>query len=151
MRIILLLLLLVSYVLCDLNYRYLYYKYKVLYKSVIYIEENNVRYDGIFIYNTDKNNVCINGEKIYINKKLDYKTKFEILIHELTHYLQCLNSMKNNKSYSSITKNRPKNNIIKIIDKLYNKSSLSEEYEAFYYQYNYLEFNDLENFVLYSI
>lgn len=150
MRIILLLLL-VSYVLCDLNYRYLYYKYKLLYKSSIYIEENNVRYDGIFIYNTDKNNICINGEKIYINKKLDYKTKFEILIHELTHYLQCLYSMKYNKSYGSITKNKPNNNMIKIINKLYNKSNLGEEYEAFYYQHNYLKFNNLENFVLYSI
>lgn len=151
MKVLLLLLLLISNVLCDLNYRYLYCKYKVLYKSSIYIEENNVKYDGVFIYNIDKNNVCINGEKIYINNKLDYKKKFEILIHELTHYLQCLNSMKNNKSYSSITKNRPKNNIIKIIDKFYNQSNLSVEYEAFYYQYNYLEFNDLEKFVLYNI
>ena len=41
----------------DLNYRYIYYKYKVLYSNYIYIEENNVKYDGLFIYNNN-NNIC---------------------------------------------------------------------------------------------
>lgn len=151
MRIILLLLLLVSFVLCDINYRYLYYKYKVLYKNYLYIEENSVKYDGVFIYYSNNNNICRDAEKIYINNKLNYKKKFQILIHELTHYLQCLYSIKYNKSYSSITKNKPNKDVIKIIDKLYNQSNLSEEYEAFYYQYNYLKFNSLEKTVLYNI
>lgn len=151
MRIILLLLLLVSFVLCDINYRYLYYKYKVLYKNYLYIEENSLKYDGVFIYYSNNNNICTDAEKIYINNKLNYKKKFQILIHELTHYLQCLYSIKYNKSYSSITKNKPNKDVIKIIDKLYNQSNLSEEYEAFYYQYNYLKFNSLEKTVLYYI
>ena len=151
MRIILLLLLLVSFVLCDINYRYLYYKYKVLYKNYLYIEENSLKYDGVFIYYSNNNNICTDAEKIYINNKLNYKKKFQILIHELTHYLQCLYSIKYNKSYSSITKNKPNKDVIKIIDKLYNQSNLSEEYEAFYYQYNYLKFNSLEKTVLYNI
>lgn len=151
MRILLLLLLLVSFVLCNVNYRYLYYKYKVLYKNYVYIEETNVKYDGIFIYYFNNNNICVNAEKIYINNKLNYKKKFEVLIHELTHYLQCLYSIKCNKSYSSITNNIPNKDVIKIIDKIYNESNLSEEYEAFYYQYNYLEFNTLEKNVLYNI
>ena len=148
MKLILFLFFLISFILCDVNYRYLYYKYKNLYKNYVYIEENNIKYDGMFTFDNYKD-ICIKPKKIYIKKKLNYEKKFGVLIHELTHYLQCIHSIKYNKLYSSITNNKPNKTIIDYINESYNISHLNEEYEAFYYQNNYLKFNNLEKFVLY--
>ena len=139
---------LISFVLGELNYRYMYYKYKNMYKNNIYIEEINIKHNGLFVYDTYEN-ICIEPIKIYIKNKFNYKDKFRTLIHELTHYLQCIYSIKYNIEYSSITNNKPNKDIINFIDEVYNISEVKEEYEAFYYENKLLEFNNLEKFVLY--
>lgn len=146
---ILLFLSFLNFVLCDLNYYYLYRLYSQKYSYNIDIIQNNIRCDGLFLFDTDKNNVCTKSTHIYIKKKNTYKQKFLSLIHELTHYLQCIYSRRFNLPFSSITENKPTNKTINFIHKNYNKSYFNEEYEAFYYSYNHNKFNILEKQVLY--
>lgn len=66
---ILLFLSFLNFVLCDLNYYYLYRLYSQKYSYNIDIIQNNIRCDGLFLFDTDKNNVCTKSTHIYIKKK----------------------------------------------------------------------------------
>lgn len=149
MKNIILLLLCLFYCIDSINYRYLFYQKHQLYNKYISIKEENIKYSGLFTYDVDKNNVCVNYKYIYIKKKNDYYNKYRILIHELTHYLQCIYSIKHNKPFSSITNNLPNNQTIEFIKTTYNESVYKEEFEAFYYQNNPDLFPQLEKYVLY--
>lgn len=146
---IILFFLFISHIFATLNYRYLYYQHKNVYSKYILIKEiNKSIYEGSF-YFQDNNNICIKPISIIINNHTSYYKKYTILIHELTHYLQCIYSIKHNTVYSSITNNIPNKSIIHFINNTYNESYLKEEYEAYYYQYNHKEFHDLERHVLF--
>ena len=149
MKLSIILFFLITCVYANLNYYYLYNIYKQKYNNHIQIIEDNIRDDGLFIFNIDKNNVCIKSTHIYIKKKNIYELKFTSLIHELTHYLQCIYSFKFNKPFSSVTNYKPKKQTISFINSAYNESYYNEEYEAYYYSQNYKNFNKLENIVLY--
>ena len=88
MKNIILLLLCLFYCIHSINYRYLYYQKQKLYNKYIDIKEENIKYSGLFTFDVDINQVCINYKYIYIKKKNDYYYKYKSLIHELTHYLQ---------------------------------------------------------------
>ena len=149
MKNIILLLLCLFYCIHSINYRYLYYQKQKLYNKYIDIKEENIKYSGLFTFDVDINQVCINYKYIYIKKKNDYYYKYKSLIHELTHYLQCIYSIKHNKPFSSITNNSPDNYTINFIKTIYNESFYKEEFEAFYYQNNPDLFPQLEKYVLY--
>lgn len=149
MKNIILLLLCLFYCIHSINYRYLYYQKQKLYNKYIDIKEENIKYSGLFTFDVDINHVCINYKYIYIKKKNDYYYKYRSLIHELTHYLQCIYSIKHNKPFSSITNNSPDNYTINFIKTIYNESFYKEEFEAFYYQNNPDLFPQLEKYVLY--
>ncbi len=149
MKTFILILMFLNFVLCDLNYYYLYKLYSKKYIYNIDIIEGNIKYDGLFLFDTNKDNVCTKSTLIYIKKKGTYKQKFISLIHELTHYLQCIYSRKFNLPFSSVTNNKPTNKTIDFIHNNYNKSHFNEEYEAFYYSYNYKKFDKFEYSVLY--
>ncbi len=149
MKNIILLLLCLFYCIHSINYRYLYYQKQKLYNKYIDIKEENIKYSGLFTFDVDINQICINYKYIYIKKKNDYYYKYKSLIHELTHYLQCIYSIKHNKPFSSITNNSPDNYTINFIKTIYNESFYKEEFEAFYYQNNPDLFPQLEKYVLY--
>lgn len=135
----------------ETNYYYEFNKYIKLYSPYIYIEEIDDLYvEGYIDYTTINNDICYRIDGIYIKKNKPFKLKFQTLIHELTHYLQCIYSYKKNKNIYVITNNIPSSKNISFIKKVYNESHWTQEYEAFFYQYNTNLFNNLENNVLYN-
>ena len=69
------------------------------------------------------------------------------LIHELTHYFQCIYSNKMNTDMNSIHNHILPLNTIKFIELVYKKKFWDMEYEAFYYQKNNKEFKKLEKYI----
>jgi len=75
-------------------YKELYFEYKNKYNTKIEIKEiKGLRSSGFFYYVVKKGEICSYPENILINKTT-YKKMLNTLIHELTHYLQCLYSNK---------------------------------------------------------
>ena len=114
--------------------KYLYYKNK--YNSNIQIKEiKHLKAQGFFYYTVKNGEVCDYAEKIFINKT-NYYTMYLTLIHELTHYFQCIYSNKMNTDMSSIHNHILPLNTINFIENAYKKDYWKIEYEAFYYQKN---------------
>lgn len=125
--------------------RYMYYKNK--YKDRIQIKEiEKMKVRGYFNYVIKKDDICKYAENILINKT-DYFNMFKILIHELTHYMQCIYSEKYNKNMSSITKKMPNDYYVDFVKTVYKIEDWDTEFEAFYYQSNYEKFKNLENII----
>lgn len=129
-------------------YKELYFEYKNKYNTKIEIKEiKGLRSPGFFYYVVKKGEICDYPENILINKTT-YKKMLNILIHELTHYLQCLYSKQKNKIMGAITNNKPLNKTKQFIENLYSQKFWNMEYEAFYYQDNIDKFNKLEQLVI---
>ena len=125
-------------------YKDIYFKYKNKYQSYINIKEvSRLKSNGFFYYTIKNGEICDYAENIFINKT-NYKSMLATLIHELTHYLQCIYSNKNNKNISSIHNHILPLHTIYFIENVYHKKYWDMEYEAFYYQNNINEFNKLE-------
>ena len=125
--------------------RYMYYKNK--YRDRIQINEiKKMKVRGYFNYIIKKNDICKYAENILINQT-DYFNMFKILIHELTHYIQCIYSEKYNKNMSSVTNKMPNNYYVDFVKTAYKIQDWDMEFEAFYYQSNYENFKDLEKFI----
>jgi len=126
--------------------KYLYYKNK--YNANVSIQEiKHLKAQGYFYYVVKNGEVCDYAENILINKT-HYYYMFRILLHELTHYLQCVHSNKNNKNISSIKNKIPSDKYIKFVKDSYKNLYWDFEFEAFYYQYNYHDFKILESEVM---
>lgn len=126
--------------------KYLYYKNK--YNSNIQIKEiKHLKAQGFFYYTVKNGEVCNYAEYILINKT-HYYYMFRILLHELTHYFQCIYSNKNNKNMSSIKNKMPSNKYITFVKDSYKNLYWDFEFEAFYYQYNYHDFKILESEIM---
>ena len=129
-------------------YKDLYITYKQKYNTQIQIKEiKRLRSQGYFNYFIKNGEVCDYPENILINKTT-YKKMLNTLIHELTHYFQCIYSNKMNTDMSSIHNHILPLNTIKFIELVYKKKFWDMEYEAFYYQKNNQEFNKLEKLLL---
>ena len=128
-------------------YKNKYEKYKNKYQNEIEIKElTRLTSMGFFHYTIKNGEICDYSENILINKT-DYYTMYSTLIHELTHYLQCIYSNKMNTNMSSIHNHILPLNTIKFIELVYNKEFWQMEYEAFYYQKNTNEFEKLETYI----
>ena len=131
----------------DTIYKNKYEYYKNKYKNQIQIKElPRLRSEGIFYYTIRNGNICDYGENIFINKT-HYYYMYVTLIHELTHYFQCIYSNKMNKNMSSIHNHILPLNTIKFIELVYKPHFWNMEYEAFYYQENINEFEKLEEYM----
>lgn len=131
----------------DTIYKNKYENYKNKYENQIKIKElPRLRSEGIFYYTVKNGNICDYAENIFINKT-DYYHMYSTLIHELTHYFQCIYSNKMNKNMSSIHNHILSNDIIQFIELVYKKKFWEMEYEAFYYQKNSKEFEKLEKYI----
>lgn len=126
-------------------YKDTYLIYKNKYQPHINIKEiSRLKSQGFFYYTVKNGEICDYSENILINKTT-YKSMLPILIHELTHYLQCIYSNKNNKNITSIKNHVLPLHTIQFIENAYDKKHWNMEYEAFYYQDNINEFHKLEN------
>lgn len=124
-----------------------YEKYKNKYKNEIQIKElPRLKSEGLFHYSVKNGEICDYSENILINKT-DYYTMYSTLIHELTHYLQCIYSNKMNKNMSSIYNHILPLHTIKFIEGAYKQHFWNMEYEAFYYQKNTKDFEKLEKYI----
>ena len=131
----------------DIIYKNKYEYYKTKYKNQIPIKElPRLRSEGIFYYIIKNGNICDYGENIFINKT-NYYTMYVTLIHELTHYFQCIYSNKMNKNMSSIHNHILPLHTIQFIESVYKKTFWEMEYEAFYYQKNSKKFKNLEKYI----
>ena len=131
----------------DTVYKNKYENYKNKYKNHIQIRESTrLKTDGFFYYTVKNGEICDYSEKIFINKS-NYYHMYSILIHELTHYFQCIYSNKMNKNMSSIHNHILPLNTIKFIELVYKPHFWNMEYEAFYYQENINEFEKLEKYI----
>lgn len=129
-------------------YKDLYITYKQKYNTQIQIKEiKRLRSQGYFNYFIKNGEVCDYPENILINKTT-YKKMLNTLIHELTHYLQCIYSRKNNKNMTAITNHKPINSTQQFIKDIYVQKFWNMEYEAFYYQDNINEFYKLEKLII---
>ena len=129
-------------------YKSKYENYKNKYKNKIeIIEIPRLKSEGFFYYTVKNGEICDYAEKIFINKT-NYYTMYLTLIHELTHYFQCIYSNKMNTNMNSIHNHILPLNTIKFIELVYKKKFWDMEYEAFYYQKNNKEFKKLEKFIL---
>jgi len=131
----------------DAIYKNKYEEYKNKYKNEIEIKElTRLNSKGIFYYTIKNGEICNYSKNIFINKT-DYYTMYSTLIHELTHYLQCIYSNKMNQNMSSIKNHILPLHTIQFIELVYNKEYWQMEYEAFYYQTNIKEFEKLEKYI----
>tara|TARA_B100001094_G_scaffold307494_1_gene339237 strand:- start:440 stop:916 length:477 start_codon:yes stop_codon:yes gene_type:complete len=131
----------------DTIYKNKYEYYKNKYKQQIQINEiSRLKSEGFFYYTVKNGEVCDYAEKIFINKT-NYYQMYIILIHELTHYFQCIYSNKMNKNMSSIHNHILPLHTIQFIELVYKKTFWEMEYEAFYYQKNSKEFKNLEEYI----
>lgn len=131
----------------DTIYKNKYEYYKNKYNQQIQINEiSRLKSEGFFYYTVKNGEVCDYGEKIFINKT-NYYQMYIILIHELTHYFQCIYSNKMNKNMSSIHNHILPLHTIKFIELVYKRTFWNMEYEAFYYQKNSKEFKKLEEYI----
>jgi len=129
------------------KYKSKYEEYKSKYENEIGIKElTRLKSMGFFYYTIKNGGICDYSENILINKT-DYYTMYSTLIHELTHYLQCIYSNKMNRNMSSIKNHILPLYTITLIESLYKKEFWEMEYEAFYYQNNIKEFEDLEKYI----
>ena len=131
----------------DTIYKNKYEHYKNKYENQIKIKElPRLRSEGIFYYTVKNGNICDYAENIFINKT-DYYHMYSTLIHELTHYFQCIYSNKMNKNISSIHNHILSIDTIQFIELVYKRIFWEMEYEAFYYQKNNKEFEKLEKYI----
>lgn len=131
----------------DTIYKNKYEYYKNKYNQQIQINEiSRLKSEGFFYYTVKNGEVCDYAEKIFINKT-NYYQMYIILIHELTHYFQCIYSNKMNKTMSSIHNHILPLHTIQFIELVYKKKFWNMEYEAFYYQKNSKEFKKLEEYI----
>tara|TARA_B110000483_G_C17978255_1_gene458683 strand:- start:248 stop:736 length:489 start_codon:yes stop_codon:yes gene_type:complete len=131
----------------DTIYKNKYEYYKNKYKNQIHIEElARLKSEGIFYYTIKNGEICNYAEKIFINRT-NYYTMYLTLIHELTHYFQCIYSNKMNKNMSSIHNHILPLHTIQFIEDVYKKTFWNMEYEAFYYQKNSKKFKNLEEYI----
>ena len=131
----------------DTIYKNKYEYYKNKYNQQIQINEiSRLKSEGFFYYTVKNGEVCDYAEKIFINKT-NYYQMYIILIHELTHYFQCIYSNKMNKNMSSIHNHILPLHTIQFIELVYKKTFWEMEYEAFYYQKNSKEFKNLEEYI----
>ena len=130
------------------KYKNKYENCKNKYKNKIQINEiSRLKSEGFFYYTVKNGEICDYAEKIFINKT-NYYQMYIILIHELTHYFQCIYSNKMNTNMSSIHNHILPLHTINFIENAYKKDYWKIEYEAFYYQKNSKEFEKLEKFIL---
>ena len=88
------------------TYYYLYHTKIKEYNSYFRIKEiQKLDCEGLIDYSMYKNKACYKVNYIYIKQENSYETKYKVLIHELTHYLQCLHSHKHYNAQYKITNN----------------------------------------------
>lgn len=130
-----------------------YQTYKNKYNQLINITETNKfpEVDGKFIYYFQP--FC-NPVNIYIshnltNRTISYKDKFSTLLHELTHFFQCLysNKLLVQKKIIPITKFLPSYYLRSFVKKYYNKTTWNIEFEAYHITEKPNKFTIIENYI----